>query len=1170
MSDKIKFQITEWDYYHEKKEHDVVNSENKTVTVSDDHYTICLFGRTDRREDKTVYVKVTDFTPFFYVAVPDEWQRKDMEKFVEDLKNAVSYKHKIKNYKLLERHSFRGFTNDKMFKFVMLIFENMWGFKAYEKVLLNPVLFVEMNPFMTSFIKNQIDKCDPDDKKAHSKAVKKLVTEIKKKKIPEEFHSCVVEQDVLYQKKKKYLRLFFDTMDSLKVWEEFLSDKKLKYLDDKNRYRRYQLYESNIEPLLRCMHMMELMACGWVEIDQYTEIDGASTSDINIETNFKNLKLAEYEGITNIKIGSFDIECTSEDGSFPQATRTNDKIIQIGTTYSRYGQDECYRKVLISLGECAPIEGTEVISCKTEKEVLLKWRDEIEKEDPDILTGWNIFGFDEKYINDRAEFLGCLDNFARLGRTRASEIMTSKFVEKKLASSAMGDNVLKYFKMIGRVQIDLMKTVQRSDEKLTCYKLDYVVSHFIKEEIENLDIKTGKITTGNTKGMHIGQYIAITYDDGVSVNSFREGRKFLVTDLTATEMTVTLDKKDREDLKQIINVKQKLSWCQAKDDIKPKEIFQLQKGSPEDRAKVGKYCIQDCALCNLLLNKLQILNNNVGMANVCSVPMSYLFLRGQGIKGTSLVAKYCRKKNYLIPVLEKPKEIPEEDRDKVGYEGATVLTPNPKVYFVPITVLDYSSLYPKSMISRNLSHETIILDEKYNNLKDYNYIEVLVNNKDGTKKTCRFAERKDGKKGIIPEILTELLEQREKYKNLMKKEPDKFKEKMLDGLQLAYKVTANSLYGIIGSLTSAISLVDISASTTATGRDHLMLAKQTVENAFPGSEIIYGDTDSIFIKFSILDDKGQPIEDKRALIESIKLGKQAADLINAKVKKPQKIVYEKTLWPFIILAKKKYVGNLYKEDPEHYDLKFMGIVLKRRDNAQIVKEVVGGIIHSVLNERSVDLAVKHVKRILLNILNRKYPLDKFVISKSLKSNYKKPETIAHKVLADRMKARDPGSAPMSGDRISYAFVRTKGKVKLQGERIEDIDYIKEKKLKLDYLYYITNQIMIPSIQFFELLIDKPERLFDVMIAREMNRQNGVKTIDKYLAKDETSDSPEPPKKKSPKPPKEKLVKPVREVKSITNWLKKPDNDEDTDIVWENESEPEVTIIPVKKKKSLIV
>ena len=96
----------------------------------------------------------------------------------------------------------------------------------------------------------------------------------------------------------------------------------------------------------------------------------------------------------------------------------------------------------------------------------------------------------------------------------------------------------------------------------------------------------------------------------------------------------------------------------------------------------------DCALCNRLIAKLMIVTNNIAMANVCSVPVSYIFLRGQGIKTQSLVAKTCRQLNHVMPVLKF-----NNNEVQTGFEGATVFPPIKGFYKRPIAVLDYASLY---------------------------------------------------------------------------------------------------------------------------------------------------------------------------------------------------------------------------------------------------------------------------------------------------------------------------------------------------------------------------------------------------------------------------------------------------------------------------------------------
>ena len=130
-------------------------------------------------------------------------------------------------------------------------------------------------------------------------------------------------------------------------------------------------------------------------------------------------------------------------------------------------------------------------------------------------------------------------------------------------------------------------------------------------------------------------------------------------------------------------------------------------GSDADRAVIAKYCIQDCNLVHYLMNKVDILTGFSEMSKICSVPIHFLVSRGQGIKLTSYIAKKCREKNTLIPVIEK-------GNSDEGYEGAIVLDPKCDLYLDnPVACVDYASLYPSSMISENLSHDSKVWTKEY-------------------------------------------------------------------------------------------------------------------------------------------------------------------------------------------------------------------------------------------------------------------------------------------------------------------------------------------------------------------------------------------------------------------------------------------------------------------------
>jgi DNA polymerase elongation subunit (family B) len=176
--------------------------------------------------------------------------------------------------------------------------------------------------------------------------------------------------------------------------------------------------------------------------------------------------------------------------------------------------------------------------------------------------------------------------------------------------------------------------------------------------------------------------------------------------------------------------------------------------------------------------------------------------------------------------------------------------------------------------------------------------------------------------------------------------------------------------------------------------------------------------------------------------------------------------------PFCLLSKKRYVGMLYEHDPDKGKRKEMGIVLKRRDNAPIVKDIYGGIIDILMKEKDIVKAKEFLRHCLKNIVEEKYPIEKLIITKSLRSGYKNPQQIAHKVLADRITARDPGNKPGPGDRIPFVYIHNADKKALQGEKIETPSFIRDNKIKIDYSFYITNQIMKPVQQVFALVLEK--------------------------------------------------------------------------------------------------
>jgi len=856
-----------------------------------------------------------------------------------------------------------------------------------------------------------------------------------------------------------------------------------------------------------------------------------------------------------------------------------DKVTFIGSTFLKYGDEKPYLNHCVVLDTCSDINNTEIESYKTEKDLLLAWTKIIQKEDPDIIIGYNIFGFDYEFMFRRALENNCVDKFLMLSRNKKEKCYNEVTnengkkeinIEQSSIILASGQHDLRFIKMNGRLQVDLYNYFRR-DYNLTSYKLDYVSGYFIGDKVKKIEYQDNVsiIYSKNLKGLEVGSYINFE-ETSHSTDYYKEGRKFKVININHETTSFMIDSIENPDMTKSVK------WGLAKDDVTPQDIFRMTNEGPDERAIIAKYCIQDCNLVHHLMNKIDVMTGYVEMAKICSVPINFLVMRGQGIKLTSYIAKKCREKNTLMPVVEKPEFVePTEGDDWNGYDGAIVLDPKCSLYLDnPVACVDYSSLYPSSMISENLSHDSKVWTKEYDldgnivrdkygkekisgtrdvsgnfiydNLPDYDYVDVEYDTYKWTKnergktekvvsgkKVCRFAQFKQGK-AIMPSILEELLASRKATRKMISQETDDFMKNILDKRQLSYKLTANSLYGQCGAKTSTFYEKDVAAATTSTGRKLLTYAKRVIEESYgdlvvdtkygkmkSNAEYIYGDTDSVFFTFNFTTLDGEKVRGKKALEMTIDLAQEAGELASKFLKGPHDLEYEKTFMPFCLLSKKRYVGMLYELDPEKCERKSMGIVLKRRDNAPIVKDVYGGIIDILMKDQDIEKAIDFLKISLQNIVDEKYPLDKLIITKSLRSNYKNPKQIAHKVLADRMGKRDPGNKPGSGDRIPFIYIQTKNKNCLQGEKIEHPQYLLDNNLKPNYSFYITNQIMKPVQQVFALVLEdmklfkRKRRNFEMKIETLKNtmddevklqnkindlRNKEVKTIlfDKYL------------------------------------------------------------------------
>ena len=167
----------------------------------------------------------------------------------------------------------------------------------------------------------------------------------------------------------------------------------------------------------------------------------------------------------------------------------------------------------------------------------------------------------------------------------------------------------------------------------------------------------------------------------------------------------------------------------------------------------------------------------------------------------------------------------------------------------------------------------------------------------------------------MPSILKRLLDARKRARDLLAKETDPFRKNVLNGRQLALKISANSVYGFTGAVRGMLPCISISSAVTSYGREMILHTKNTVEQEYTiknghahNAKVIYGDTDSVMVLFGV-----------DTVKEAMELGKKASQLVTKGFITPIKLEYEKVYKPYLLLTKKRYAGLLYSNNPDKYD-----------------------------------------------------------------------------------------------------------------------------------------------------------------------------------------------------------------------------------------------------------
>jgi DNA polymerase elongation subunit (family B) len=577
-----------------------------------------------------------------------------------------------------------------------------------------------------------------------------------------------------------------------------------KFISLKNGGLR-KCYEANVEFIIRFMIDAGITGCGWVTAPGGTfknrrlveERD--SSCDLEFDIHWKDLvghslDEPEWQQVAPLVMVSMDAEVrNSVEGHFPDYREQGDMVISIANYVRVLGEDTARELNVFMVGTSDPLTKPKlrskdpdlpdpvVYSFDTEADMLRAWYDYINTIDADIITGYNIYGFDMEYIEERMRYDKVEEEeegkdhpdeapstrkkkkrrkkrirFHRLGKLRADQ---SNLRSHKFQNNAYGKKNYRLPATPGRIQLDALEAIRRDVTcKFRSYKLDAVSDTIL--------------------GLR-------------------------------------------------------------KVDVHYKEITPLFEGSDADRARLGEYNLMDVVLPDMLLEDKAYVYRFIEEARVCNVPMLWLLIKGQQVKVMAQILRETVKEDLLIPMNRKFDIDPNKRQNR--FKGAIVIDPIAGYYTDCVVVLDFASLYPSIMRRWNLCFTTWVppgpLRARLRQGIDY---EVAPNGHAFLKE-----EVKEGLlPRILTYLLTARSRAKKDMAAAAKTHGKNSPEyKKQDGRQQALKVSANSCYGFTGALVGRLPCLAISSAVTGYGRYLIEQTKATVEALNPSKyRVIYGDS----------------------------------------------------------------------------------------------------------------------------------------------------------------------------------------------------------------------------------------------------------------------------------------------------------------------------------------
>jgi DNA polymerase elongation subunit (family B) len=894
---------------------------------------------------------------------------------------------------------------------------------------------------------------------------------------------------------------------------------------------KIKIHESDADPILQFTCCRQISTAGWIKFSgKKIDFDNQITlCDYEYTVLWKNVSPEKRDNVPLPKVMGFDIEVNSSNPSaFPNALKPADKIFQISCVMSRSGSDPSLdEKYLLSLGEPdQQITGEDVIiyMFQTESDLLEGFTELIRTENPNIIVGYNILGFDIPFMIARAKLNLCTSNFDKQGFHKTAHAK-EKII--KWSSSAYKNQEFEFLDAEGRVFVDLLPLVRR-DYKFNNYRLGTIASYFIGETKDPLCHK------GIFKCYRIG-----TKRNSQQQYSYKAKRAMAICGKYCVQDSVLVIRL-WDKLKTWVGLTEMAKTCGV-------SIFVLY--TQGQQIKVYSQLYKYCMLNDIVVEKdgYQVGENEryVGAKVFPPIPGRYKMVVPfdfASLYPTTIIA-YNIDYHTWVP---DDSNIPDYKCHVMEWEDHQGCQHDPKVIrkkklndYIATEEIRIKKLRETRNITSGKECKQGMMNEinrQLEELKPYKTERADLSKTIPKIVMCEHRRYKFLKepKGVMPTVIQNLLDAR-KYTRKVDMKACKIEIKrleedttidntllinaqkslldILDKRQLAYKVSSNSMYGAMGVRRGYLPFMPGAMCTTYMGRVNIEIVASTIPTKY-GGEFIYGDTDSNYIHFPHL----------KTAHETWDYALQVAEDVTKLFPAPIVLEFEEEIYSFFfILSKKRYMyRKCLRDGVVDQNIGKKGVLLARRDNSKFVKDLYGSTISKIAdNIPSQDIIYDIIQELNIMCSGAK-PHNDFVITKAVGNSgdllpvpfvnekgimkamvgdYNVPilstdknireEQILKKgatseeeyylmclpaqvQLSERMKRR--GQRVDTGTRLEYIVSNPEDHTAKQYEKIESIDYLMKHSdvVKIDYLYYL-KQLVNPMDQMLDVAFGKDEK-----------------------------------------------------------------------------------------------